>query len=139
MCGLFFIILKFLIDKVWNFAGAKVTPKCGIFVDEMKSNQRYYSLAANAVSDITGGMNMPQPFHFAASLRLLLSQPAEDAAFSAYELPEEQKTLGMLLLLRLVDSAKEGNLSAFKELRGLLDSGEDRGEEVTLIDDIPPQ
>ncbi len=82
---------------------------------------------------------MPQPFHFAASLRLLLSQPAEDAAFSAYELPEEQKTLGMLLLLRLVDSAKEGNLSAFKELRGLLDSGEDRGEEVTLIDDIPPQ
>lgn len=82
---------------------------------------------------------MPQSFHFAASLRLLLSQPAEDAAFSAYELPEEQKTLGMLLLLRLVDSAKEGNLSAFKELRGLLDSGEDRGEEVTLIDDIPPQ
>ena len=82
---------------------------------------------------------MPQPFHFAASLRLLLSQPAEDAAFSAYELPEEQKTLGMLLLLRLVDSAKEGNLSAFKELRDLLDSGEDRGEEVTLIDDIPPQ
>ena len=82
---------------------------------------------------------MPQPFHFAASLRLLLSQPAEDAAFSAYELPEEQKTLGMLLLLRLVDSAKEGTLSAFKELRGLLDSGEDRGEEVTLIDDIPPQ
>ena len=80
-----------------------------------------------------------EPFHFAASLRLLLSQPAEDAAFSAYELPEEQKTLGMLLLLRLVDSAKEGNLSAFKELRGLLDSGEDRGEEVTLIDDIPPQ
>ncbi|GEM_PF-3731020 len=80
-----------------------------------------------------------EPFHFAAGLRLLLSQPAEDDSFAAYALPEEQRTLGMLLLLRLVDSAKEGNLSAFKELRSLLESGENKGEEVTLIDDIPPQ
>lgn len=85
---------------------------------------------------------MPQPFHFAEALRLLLSQPVsgeQAAAFADYQLPDEQKTNGMLLLIRLLDSAKEGNFSAFREIRSLLENSETKGEEVLLIDDIPPE
>ena len=82
---------------------------------------------------------MSEPFNFAAALETLLSRPAEDESFAVYGLSEEEQTLGMLLLIRLLEQAKEGSLNAFKELRSLLDSGEGRGEEVLLIDDIPPQ
>lgn len=83
---------------------------------------------------------MQKPFHFPAALQALLDKPAREEAavalFDAYDLPEEERSNGNLLLLQLLDSAKGGSSTAFREIRSLLENSTAKGEEVLLIDDI---
>ena len=83
---------------------------------------------------------MQKPFNFSAALQELLDKPAREEAaaalFDAYDLPEEERSNGNLLLIQLLDSAKGGSSTAIREIRSLLESGGSKGEEVLLIDDI---
>lgn len=83
---------------------------------------------------------MEQGFDIRGVLQKLLALPVRDeaqlqrAAALGWEGPPLD--YGTLLLIALLEAAVGGNLSAIKELRGLLWESGASGE-VTILDDIP--
>lgn len=73
-------------------------------------------------------------------LRLLLAQPPmgeeEWQRARQWGAAEEEADQALLLLIQLVEAAKGGNLTAFRELRSLLEQGAASQKEVCILDDI---
>jgi len=73
-------------------------------------------------------------------LRFLLRQPPmgeeERQLARQWGAADGEADQGLLVLIQLVELAKGGNLTAFRELRSLLEQGAASQKEVCIFDDI---